>query len=70
MLVKNTNTYEAQHYKYLKVAWQNTLKIELRVFFKVLIYCSLYLLSKHKDYWNINPQSPIYIGLTNALSRD
>ena len=70
VLVKNTDTYGAQHYKYLKAAWQNTLKTELRVFLGVLIYRSLYPLPKHKDYWNINPQSPVHIGLTNALSRD
>ena len=50
VLVKNTNTYRAQHYKYLKAAWQDTSKTELRVFFEVLIYCSLYPLPKHKNY--------------------
>ena len=54
----------------LKLPGRNTLKTELRAFLGVLIYRLLYPFSKHKDYWNINPQSPVYIGLTNALSRD
>ena len=70
VLIKSTNAYGAQHYKQLKATWQNTSRTELRAFLEVLIYRSLYPLPKHKDYWNINPQNPIHIGLTNALSRD
>ena len=54
VLIKSTNTYRAQHYKQLKAIWQDISRTELRAFFGVLIYRSLYPFLKHKDYWNIN----------------
>ena len=46
------------------------LKLELKEFLSILIYCSLYLSSRHKDFWNIDIKNLIHIGLTNVISRD
>ena len=70
VLIKNINTYGAQHQKKLKTIWQDTLVIELKAFLNILIYRSLYPHPKHKDFWNLNPLKPVHTGLTNTLSRD
>ena len=70
MLVKNTNTYEARHHMQLKATWKDMSKSELRGFLSILIYRSLYLPPRHKDFWNTDMRKLIHIELTNVMSHD